>query len=270
MSVDDALHKKWFGDLMAKQYGTNGVPRLDLNERFLGVPTPEPPKGPAPGKEMTEAEKKEAEKNRIAREIMQTRQVTTTDDKMALEMQITRKHAEAFTKEKLAMCQKQGIPPQMALQAYREAWFILVRARKVNEDGTKDLTWDGSLGPATMGRNHMDLLRERKDQLYGMLDAKTVGAFTKEFEQAKKNAERKIVIGWPFVITNVAQKTGKVKIHLPPPNEPGKYEFDVTIKSQEFLDVGDEFTLAVDIAKGSAKKEKKEEGEAKDDDESKK
>mmetsp|Transcript_34125 Transcript_34125/g.43976 ORF Transcript_34125/g.43976 Transcript_34125/m.43976 type:complete len:339 (-) Transcript_34125:92-1108(-) len=252
----------WFKELMAKQYGSNGVPKLVIEEKFLGVPTPEPSK--EAGKQ-SEAEKKEAEKNKIAQQIMQTKQVTTTDEKMALEMQITRQHAESFTKEKLAMCQKQGIPPQIAMQAYREAWFILVRARKLNDDGTPNTNWDGALGNAkTSAKNHMELLKDKKDPLYQMLEPATVKEFTKEFDSTESLMDNKIVIGWPFVIANVAQKTGKVKIHLPPPLEPGKYEFKVNIKSQEFLGVSEEFKLVVEVAKGTEKKEEEDKEPKKD------
>mmetsp|Transcript_22906 Transcript_22906/g.41104 ORF Transcript_22906/g.41104 Transcript_22906/m.41104 type:complete len:552 (+) Transcript_22906:48-1703(+) len=229
MSVDGEEQLTWFKDLMAKQYGPSGVPKLVIEEKFLGVPTPEPSK--EAGVDKTEAEKKEATKNKIVQQIMQTKQVTTTDKQMALEMQITRQHAESFTKEKLAMCQRQGIPPQIALQSYREAWFILVRAKKVSEDGTPIPEWDGALGDAkTSAKSHMELLKDKNDPLYKMLEPASIKSFEKEFESTAHNMENKIVIGWPFVISNVAQKTGKVKIHLPPPLEAGKYEFNVTIK----------------------------------------
>lgn len=253
---------EWFGELMTKQYGPAGTPKLVIQEKFLGVPTPEPEK------EEDSAESKEAKK--IVQQIMQTRQVTTTDDKMALEMQITRQHAESFTKEKLAMCQKQGIPPQMALQAYREAWFILVRARRVNDDGSPSNTWDGALGDAKYpGNKHFELLKEKKEPLYEMLNPDTLTSFAEELSSPNSACENRIVIGWPFVITNVAQKTGKVKIHLPPPVEPGRYEFTVSIVSQEFLGVGEEFSLFVDVAEGTEKK-KKEEVEDEGDSEGKK
>lgn len=250
MNVESEDQLKWFNELMTKQYGPSGTPKLVIDEKFLGVPTAEPSK-----KEGGD----EAEKNKIAQLIMQTKQVTTTDEKMALEMQITRQHAESFTKEKLAMCQRQGIPPQIAMQAYREAWFILVRAKKINDDGTPIEEWDGALGTVKNAGNHMELLKEKKDPLYEMLEPSTVKAFTKEFGSSAKKMTNKIVIGWPFVIANVAQKTGKVKIHLPPPTEPGKYEFTVTIKSQEFLGVGEEFNLIVDVAEGTEKKVDEEE-----------
>ncbi|KAL9187063.1 hypothetical protein ACHAXT_010783 [Thalassiosira profunda] len=247
MSVDDADQRKWFSDLMKRQYGPKGTPKLVVEDKFLGVPAPEPAKD-EDGKEKSDDEKKEeAERNRIAQ---RSTPVTTTDDKMALEMQITRQHAEAFTKEKLAQCQKQGVPPQIALSAYRESWFILVRAKKIGEDG-----WDGALGDSKNGADPMELLAERKDGLYEMLEPATVKAFKKEFSTPTKKTENKIVIGWPFVISNVAQKTGRVKIHLPPPTTAGKYEFDVTIRSQEFLGVGEEFKIVVDVAEGEAKED---------------
>ena len=262
--------QKWFKDLMMKQYGPNGTPKLVIHEKFLGVPTEKEDDGES--KDDSDTAKKEAEKKKIVQQIMQTRQVTTTDDKMALEMQITRQHAESFTKEKLAMCQKQGIPPQVALQSYREAWFILVRARRLNDnDGTTSCTtWDGALGDAKFpGNKHFELLREKKEPLYEMLDSDTLAAFTNELSSPAKTCENRIVIGWPFVITNVAQKTGKVKIHLPPPVEPGRYEFTVTIVSQEFLGVGEEFSLVVEVAMGTEKKKTMKE-DVEDDSEDKK
>jgi len=141
------------------------------------------------------------------------------------------------------------------MQSYREAWFFLIRAKKINEDGSTISDWDGALGDLKNGGNHMELLAEKNDNLYQMLEPATVKAFTNEFSTGAKITQNKIVLGWPFVISNVAQKAGKVKIHLPPPTEPGRYEFTVSVKSQEFLGVADEFTLVVDVAKGEPKEE---------------
>merc|ERR1712194_247345 len=71
MKLDSEETLKWFNDLMVKQYGPNGVPKLVIEEKFLGVPTFEPDK--EAGKDKTEAEMKEAEKNRIVKQIMQTK-----------------------------------------------------------------------------------------------------------------------------------------------------------------------------------------------------
>lgn len=265
---------KWFDELMVKQYGKDGTPKLILEEKYLGVPTVEPTtntesstSGEEEGKMKTDAEKKEEEKNKLVQLIAQARQVTTTDDKMSLEMQITRRHAESFTREKLAMCQRQGIPPQIGMQAYRESWFFIVRAYKLNdEDGVTRVTnWDGAMGGANP--NHFEVLRENKHPIFEMLSEDTTASFEKEFDTNGKDdvCDRKVIVGWPFVISNVAQKSGKVKIHLPPPDVPGKYEFCVTIKSQEFLCGVEEFKLVVDVAQGVPKK-KDEEEEGKDED----
>lgn len=260
-----------FKEMMTRQYGPNGCPRLIVDERYLGVPTPDVP--PLP-KDMPEAErKKEMEKNRIARQVMQTKQVTADDERMALEMQITRGHAEGFTRAMVAKCQAQGIPPQIGFSTHRESWFILVRARKVGEDGKEAKGWNCALGAEVRGTNYMDLLKGRDDGICGMLEPSTFKRFRDEYEDPDHLSERKMVIGWPFVVQNVAQKTGKVKIHLPPPAEPGRYEFLVKIRSQDWLVEDEEFELTVDVAKGSGKKKKKEEKEdeeEEDDDEGKK
>jgi len=269
MDINDQASLAWFTDIMTKQYTPAGMPRLIIDERYLGVPTPSITPNKPDGTPKTDAEKKEEEKNRITKLVMQTKEVTTTDEKMALEIQITRAHAEMFTKVKVAQCKAQGIPPQLALQAYRESWFILVRARKVNDDGSTDTTWDGALNARdSEGKlllaNHMEHLRLSKNSLYEMLEGSTTVSFMREFDGDKSVEDlcsRKIVIGWPFGIANMAQKTGRVKIHIPPPTVEGTYEFSVTVKSQDFLGVGQEFTLTVDVAKGvepvvESKKEK--------------
>mmetsp|Transcript_10938 Transcript_10938/g.16469 ORF Transcript_10938/g.16469 Transcript_10938/m.16469 type:complete len:567 (-) Transcript_10938:32-1732(-) len=261
MDAHSEVELKWFQNFMEEKYGKEGTPKLILEDTYLGVPTEEPSKDKEENK--TEAEKKEEEKNKLVQLIAQSRQVTTTDDKMSLEMQITRQHAEAFTKEKLALCQRQGIPPQIGMQAYRESWFIIVRAYKLNEDGSRMSNWDGAMGGSNP--NHFEVLKGNKHAIFDMLTEDTIASFEKEFVGSDVS-DRKVIVGWPFVISNVAQKSGKVKIHLPPPDVPGKYEFSVTIKSQEFLCGVEEFKLVVDIAQGV--KKKKDEGE--EDKESKK
>mmetsp|Transcript_34594 Transcript_34594/g.51850 ORF Transcript_34594/g.51850 Transcript_34594/m.51850 type:complete len:567 (-) Transcript_34594:45-1745(-) len=257
MDAHSETELKWFQNFMEDKYGKEGTPKLILEDTYLGVPTEEPSKEKEENK--TEAEKKEEEKNKLVQLIAQSRQVTTTDDKMSLEMQITRQHAEAFTKEKLALCQRQGIPPQIGMQAYRESWFIIVRAYKLNEDGSRMSNWDGAMGGSNP--NHFEVLKENKHAIFDMLTEDTIASFEKEFVGSDVS-DRKVIVGWPFVISNVAQKSGKVKIHLPPPDVPGKYEFSVTIKSQEFLCGVEEFKLVVDIAQGV--KKKKEENQEED------
>eukprot|EP00986_Skeletonema_menzelii_P015445 scaffold11756_cov151-Skeletonema_menzelii.AAC.10 len=256
MDVTSPKEREWFQTFMESKYGKEGTPRLILDETYLGVPTADPT---TKEDDDVVVDKKEEEKNKLAQMIAQSRQVTTTDEKMSLEMQITRPHAEAFTKEKLIMCQRQGIPPQIGMQAYREAWFIIVRAYKLNDDGSStrvnDVDWDGKMGGANP--NHFTVMKENKHPIVEMLNEDTIALFEKELFEGGNDGtttcDRKVVVGWPFVISNVAQKSGKVKIQLPPPDSPGKYEFSVTIKSQEFLCDVEEFKLVVDVAQGVKK-----------------
>lgn len=106
MDTNSKETTEWFDGLMRKQYGESGMPKLVLEDSYLGVPTVEPTSQEDSKKEeeKTAADKKEEEKNKLVQLISQTRQVTTTDDKMSLELQINRPHAEAFTHQKLAQC----------------------------------------------------------------------------------------------------------------------------------------------------------------------
>lgn len=271
MDVNDTKDREWFQELMVKQYGSGGTPKLIMDDKYLGVPTVEPTKAKPDG---SVEDKKEEEKNKLTQLIQQSRQVTTSDDKMSLEMQITRRHAEAFTKVKLEQCQRQGIPPQLAMQAYRESWFIIVRAYKLNgnddDESSRMMGWDGAMGGHSS--NHFDILKKNNHPIFAnILTSETADAFEKQIFETNKMCDNKLIVGWPFVISNVAQKTGKVKILLPTPDEAGRYEFVVTIKSQEFLGDVEEFKMVVDVAKGvEKKKDEGEEDEEKEDDESKK
>jgi hypothetical protein len=266
MDVNETKDREWFQELMVKQYGSGGTPKLIMEDKYLGVPTVEPTKADPNG---SEDDKKEEEKNKLTQLIQQSRQVTTSDDKMSLEMQITRRHAEAFTKAKLEQCQRQGIPPQLAMQAYRESWFIIVRAYKLNDnDESRMMEWDGAMGGVSS--NHFDILKKNNHPIFAnILTSETADAFEKQIFETNKMCDNKLIVGWPFVISNVAQKTGKVKILLPTPDEAGRYEFVVTIKSQEFLGDVEEFKMVVDVAKGVEKK-KDDDDEEEEGDESKK
>ncbi|KAL7472003.1 hypothetical protein ACHAXS_012321 [Conticribra weissflogii] len=290
LDVKDDRERAWFADLMAQQYGKDQGPKLLLEDTHLGSPTPPEPKyDPAADEGKTDEEKKDAARERdvihkVAVARAKQRPVQTTDERMALELQITRRHAEAFTKEKLAACQKQGIPPQIGMQAYRESWFILVRARRVDgkdfsrEDpcyGNDHLEHirkeaekekDGA-GEASEGTSQLHQQQQQQQKsLISMLDPVTQSAFQTHFGAPGSTtmSEKRIVIGWPFVVSNVAQKSGRVKIQLPPPKEAGKYEFTVTIKSQDFLGVDEEVVLVVDVREGETKAKDNEKEEVED------
>ena len=52
---------------------------------------------------------------------------------------------------------------------------------------------------------------------------------------AGESEENRLLNAWPFIISNIAQKEGKVNVSLKAPSAPGKYKFIIDIKSQEFL-----------------------------------
>lgn len=200
---------EWFDGIMQKQYGT--LPRLEI-----GNPTIET-----------------ANESEMA-----------TGDVLLVTIDLTRLHAEAFTRQKVAMFQKQGIPPQVALQSYREGWWYFVRA--VRLDGTTDAS----------------TLKINTDGLLGHVAAEDVARFdTASFED-------RLLTAWPMIVQNVAQKSGKVKIQFPAPSVPGRYRFVVSVKSQDFLGADQEFSVEADIKDASTvvRKPKEDKADAATDD----
>lgn len=195
----------WFEDVIMKEYGI--LPRLEI-------------KGP---KIYTDDEDEVA-----------------TGDLCCIEVDIERTHAEQFTARKVEMFKKQGIPPQVAFQTFREGWWFLVRAERV----------DGKGQPTEI---------DMKNPLVSKMDPSDIEKF-----KAKKDCDA-LIQAWPMLVRNIAQKNGTCKIQFKAPKVPGKYKFYVSIKSQEFLGADTEFTLEreiVDVATVTRKEEEeKDEGE---------
>merc|ERR1712028_5348 len=57
----------------------------------------------------------------------------------------------------------------------------------------------------------------------------------------------RLLTAWPMIVANVAQKSGKVKIQFKAPSVPGKYKFNVAVKSQDFLGADQVFSVEADI-----------------------
>jgi hypothetical protein len=197
MSATDPKQIKWFEDVMKKQYDV--VPKLEISN--LNVHT--------------------VDEDEIA-----------TNDTCTAEMDVARPHAENFTKQKIAQCQKQGIPPQIGLQTYREGWWILVRAKKL--DG-------GSKVPATS-------IETIEPKFLELLHNVNLQEFSGESQQ------HHLLTAWPLEVQNVAQKSGKIKLKFLAPAVPGKYRFYVAVKSQEFLGADLELTCERDIVDEAAVK----------------
>eukprot|EP00526_Cylindrotheca_closterium_P013229 CAMPEP_0113617572 /NCGR_PEP_ID=MMETSP0017_2-20120614/8853_1 /TAXON_ID=2856 /ORGANISM="Cylindrotheca closterium" /LENGTH=537 /DNA_ID=CAMNT_0000526979 /DNA_START=70 /DNA_END=1683 /DNA_ORIENTATION=+ /assembly_acc=CAM_ASM_000147 len=183
---------EWFDNQMEKQYKC--VPRLEIENQSIEC----------------------TGENEMA-----------TGDTLTLGLDVTRIHAEQFTKQKVAMLQKQGIPPQLALQTYREGWWFLVRAERLDGDidaSTLDLKTDGLLGEVP------------KSDL-------------EKFEKAAYS--ERLQTAWPMIVQNITQKTGRVKIQFLAPVVPGKYVFTVSLNSQDFLGADKEITVEGTVLDGA-------------------
>jgi hypothetical protein len=183
--------RAWFEDSMQKQYGC--LPRVVVNSSAITVP----------------GEKEIA-----------------TGDMCELALELERTHAEAFLKQKVAMFQRQGIPPQVALQNYREGWWIAIRMERLD------------------GKLEVDKLN-RETTILSTMDSKDVDKFEKD------DPSHRLIVAWPMVVQNVAQKTGKASIQVKAPTVPGKYRFFVGIKSQDFLGADQEVPIDVVVVDAS-------------------
>jgi len=178
-----------FKESMIKQYTEEGLPKLVISDLSMETPG----------------------EDEIA-----------TGDLCAITMTADREHAETFTKVKIAMCQKQGIPPQVALQTYREGWWVLVRAKKI--DGGETPKSESSEKPLSKMINNSD--KQKFDQ---------------------EEDENSLLVASPMIVQNMSQKSGKIKVQFKAPSVPGKYEMYIAVKSQEFLGTDQDLKLTVDI-----------------------
>jgi hypothetical protein len=164
-----------------------------------------------------------------------------TGDVLLISLDLTRLHAEAFTRQKVAMFQKQGIPPQVALQTYREGWWYFLRGERT----------DGDVSASQLPIN--------TDGILSQVEAEDV----ERFKEA--SFEDRLLTAWPMIVQNVAQKSGKVKIQFKAPPVPGKYKFTVAVKSQDFLGADQEFSVEAEIVDAASVERKTEEEKPKDD-----
>mmetsp|Transcript_35468 Transcript_35468/g.85825 ORF Transcript_35468/g.85825 Transcript_35468/m.85825 type:complete len:535 (-) Transcript_35468:115-1719(-) len=193
IGCDSPDKTEWFNDIMMKQYGT--LPRLTFSDITLenSQPVPEMASG----------------------------------DVLLMSLDLTRLHAEAFTRQKVAMFQKNGIPPQVGLAQYREGWWYFLRAELL--DGEADVS----------------SLPIKKEGILSKVEDEDLDRFR------KAPYEDRLLTAWPMIVQNVAQKSGKVKINFKCPTAAGKYKFTVSVKSQEFLGADQDFSVEaaiVDIA----------------------
>lgn len=164
-----------------------------------------------------------------------------TEDILMVSFDLTRLHAENFTKTKIETLTKQGIPPQIALQQYREGWWFLLTGERLD------------------GETPGSSVEIKKEGILEKVDEKDV----KRFDEAK--FEDRLLTAWPMIIQNVAQKSGKVKIQFKAPAVAGKYKFNVAIKSQDFLGADQVVSVEADVVDKSTVTREPLEEEEKDD-----
>jgi hypothetical protein len=197
----------------------------------------------------------------VPRIIISKLDISTPDEKeivnediSLLELELHRVHGENFMKQKIAMAMKQGIPPQIALQTFREGWWILLRCEKLDGDAADDTSFiDKNIVFSTLSEG------------------------TKNKYKTEKDGDR-LINAWPFMVSNMKQTVGKVKVRFMVPKLPGKYKFYIDVKSQEYLGCDQTFTLEKEVldkdtvvrAEKKKVEEKSQEGDDADSDEPKK
>jgi len=185
----------WFNGIMARQYNT--LPRIAVGNKSI-------------------ENSDESNKDTI---------VAGCEALMSLA--VDRTHTEQFVKVKVAQAQKQGLPPQVALQASREGWWFLLRCERLDGPTPKVEPMKVELSP---------ILQKLKPE--------TLSAFKAEPD------EFKLQTAWPMMVQNIAQKAGTVKVKVKAPTEPGKYRYTCAIKSQDFLGADQEVTMEIDVVDG--------------------
>jgi hypothetical protein len=220
----------WFKSIMTKQYSSAGLPRLAISDLQV-----EAADVVADNKDNNIEEGQDENNNKNTEDDTKQTQATiptrpiVTGEMAAITLTMERTHAEAFTKVKIAQCQQQGIPPQIALQAYREGWWVLVRLKKASDDADGN---DKTQPYSEVNNNNplLALLTEQDKQKFSV-----------------EQDENRLIVAWPMIVQNMAQKSGKVKIQFKAPPVPGRYTIYLAVKSQEFLGTDQEFELTLDV-----------------------
>ena len=189
----DAL--PWFNGIMARQYNT--LPRIAVG-----------------AKAMENAD--ESNKDKLV-----------AGGQALLSLAVDRTHTEQFVKVKVAQAQKQGLPPQVALQSAQESWWYLLRCERLD-------------GPTSPG----EPIDVESSPILKSFKPATLKTYTDEPPALKLETV------WPMIVQNIAQKAGTVKVKVKMPSQPGKYRYTCAIKSADFLGADQEVSLDVVVEDG--------------------
>jgi len=220
-SFDKPEHVKKFQSLMERTFGgPNGVPRIIISSLDI-LPVSAVIAATAAAANAEEGDKAIVPPTPI--ESTSTSKNIGTNETCVLEIEMNRIHQENFMKQKIAMAMKQGIPPQIALQTFREAWWIILRCVNLDTSDESEQIIDNSF---------MD-----KHDIFKSMESGVKDKFVNEI------CENRLWQAWPFVVTNMQQKAGKIKVKFMAPSKPGNYKFFVDIKSQQYLGCDQALTL---------------------------
>jgi hypothetical protein len=185
----------WFNTLMTRQY--NILPRLKVHSKTIRE---------AP---LTNDEGANDDNDLVVVDGKKITLHAEADAEVILDVE--RIHAAHFLKVKAEQFQKQGIPPQIGLQSYRERWWFMLRMKR-----TKDP--QPSCAP----------IRISPEAPFS-IDPQNLALFE------GVPSEDRLLTAWPMTITNISQQKGRVKVQFPAPSEPGSYKYLVRIQSVDFL-----------------------------------
>ena len=180
----------WFNEIMDKTYGMK--PKLQLRKKELREQIEGDSKGVGP--------------------LIPPDAVLPCNSQVILLIEVERMHAEAFLRQKLALCQQQGINPQEGLKAFREQWWFLV-------DGPKSIRDNNDNNTSTWPPNSIKSYKVPTDHL----------------ALFESDSERVLIQITPMIIPNISQKQLLVRVGLKTPSQPGTYKLEASLYSAEFL-----------------------------------
>jgi hypothetical protein len=201
----------WFNTVMTQQY--NMLPRLKVHSKTVQESTPN--KDDATTNDIVDIENEDDDSKGTIHAGVDAEVVLTVE----------RIHAAHFLKVKAEQFQKQGIPPQIGLQSYRERWWFMLRKKRLADIDGKDSS-EPIIFPPDAGFT---------------VDPSTIALFEAE------ESEYRLLTAWPMTITNVAQQKGQVKVQFPAPDVAGKYKYFVRIQSADFLGADQELEFDVTV-----------------------
>jgi len=161
--------------------------------------------------------------------VHQTKLETVGEDQIAkldtvtFSIRVERLHAARFLEGQLNICKVRKMDPRIAMAAYHEGWWILIRANLI-----EPLNGDNTSNEATSA-----------------VDKLTRG-------HVPSSSDAKLMVAYPMIVISISKIFLEVVLKFQAPDVPGKYKFIVDIKSAEYLgaDAKTELTATVVDSEG--------------------